>query len=193
MNIKSIIGTICIYVFAIGITTSANASLIFSIERVSDTKAKVTATGTLGSTFVEGDGDTISFQNPFNLEPIGFDNRSVFDTSTMQVGSLPISNSWIMAPDFSPANGTSWIYFTSNAQGSFAAGSAVSGTLEWMLPADLSLAAVGSTGIVTWGTASQGVETGTWTMVQAVPIPAAVWLFGAGLIGLVGLARRKKV
>lgn len=26
-----------------------------------------------------------------------------------------------------------------------------------------------------------------------VPVPAAVWLFGSGLIGLVGLARRKKV
>ena len=26
-----------------------------------------------------------------------------------------------------------------------------------------------------------------------VPLPAAVWLFGAGLIGLIGVARRKKV
>ena len=28
--------------------------------------------------------------------------------------------------------------------------------------------------------------------VSAVPVPAAVWLFGSGLIGLLGLARRKK-
>ncbi|RDH84488.1 MAG: hypothetical protein DIZ80_03140 [endosymbiont of Galathealinum brachiosum] len=27
---------------------------------------------------------------------------------------------------------------------------------------------------------------------NAVPVPAAIWLFGSGLIGLVGLARRKK-
>ena len=27
---------------------------------------------------------------------------------------------------------------------------------------------------------------------QAVPIPAAVWLFGSGLIGLIGIARREK-
>ena len=27
----------------------------------------------------------------------------------------------------------------------------------------------------------------------AVPIPAAVWLFGSGLVGLIGVARRKKV
>ena len=26
-----------------------------------------------------------------------------------------------------------------------------------------------------------------------VPIPAAAWLFGSGLLGLVGMARRKKV
>ena len=28
--------------------------------------------------------------------------------------------------------------------------------------------------------------------VEAVPVPAAVWLFGSGLLGLVGIARRKK-
>lgn len=35
-----------------------------------------------------------------------------------------------------------------------------------------------------------------WAMqsgdVSAVPVPAAVWLFGSGLIGLAGIARRKK-
>ena len=31
------------------------------------------------------------------------------------------------------------------------------------------------------------------TSISSVPVPAAVWLFGSGLIGLVGLARRKKV
>ena len=28
--------------------------------------------------------------------------------------------------------------------------------------------------------------------ISAVPVPAAVWLFGSGLLGLIGLARRKK-
>ena len=32
----------------------------------------------------------------------------------------------------------------------------------------------------------------TVTQVSTVPVPAAVWLFGSGLIGLAGLARRKK-
>ena len=29
------------------------------------------------------------------------------------------------------------------------------------------------------------------TEVSAVPVPAAAWLFGSGLIGLIGVARRK--
>lgn len=36
------------------------------------------------------------------------------------------------------------------------------------------------------------IGTGVYTDVSAVPVPAAVWLFGSGLLGFVGLARRKK-
>lgn len=32
----------------------------------------------------------------------------------------------------------------------------------------------------------------TYETVSAVPVPAAVWLFGSGLIGLAGVARRKR-
>ena len=36
---------------------------------------------------------------------------------------------------------------------------------------------------------SEPVANGQWTV---VPVPAAVWLFGSGLLGLVGMARRKQ-
>ena len=44
------------------------------------------------------------------------------------------------------------------------------------------------------GYGSIGGQTHTFllTNVSAVPVPAAVWLFGSGLLGLVGVARRKK-
>ena len=32
----------------------------------------------------------------------------------------------------------------------------------------------------------------TVTSISTIPVPAAVWLFGSGLIGLIGIARRKK-
>ena len=41
---------------------------------------------------------------------------------------------------------------------------------------------------VTFGTGANVIEVD----VQIVPVPAAVWLFGSGLLGLVGIARRKK-
>jgi hypothetical protein len=45
----------------------------------------------------------------------------------------------------------------------------------------------GFTSIQDGGTAMTGI-----VPVAAVPVPAAVWLFGSGLLGLVGIARRKK-
>lgn len=39
-------------------------------------------------------------------------------------------------------------------------------------------------------------QTADWTVtgiVSTVPVPSAVWLFGSGLLGLAGIARRKKV
>jgi hypothetical protein len=42
----------------------------------------------------------------------------------------------------------------------------------------------------TWGS---DASADSYTLnVGAVPIPAAVWLFGSGLLGLIGVARRKK-
>jgi hypothetical protein len=45
------------------------------------------------------------------------------------------------------------------------------------------------------GSTSWAGEERTWatfTPAAAVPVPAAVWLFGSGLLGLIGIAKRKK-
>ena len=48
----------------------------------------------------------------------------------------------------------------------------------------------------TWTFVSSGVVassgTGAFAQVSAVPVPAAVWLFGSALIGLTGVARRRR-
>ena len=41
-------------------------------------------------------------------------------------------------------------------------------------------------------TRASGATTSHLSVYGVVPIPAAVWLFGSGLIGLIGIARRKK-
>ena len=53
----------------------------------------------------------------------------------------------------------------------------------------LNFSATGLQGILdeSWGLDNVQVQ------VSAVPVPPAVWLFGSGLLGLVGIARRKKV
>ena len=40
------------------------------------------------------------------------------------------------------------------------------------------------------GADSIGIDNFT---IDSVPLPAAVWLFGSGLLGLIGIARRKKL
>ncbi len=42
------------------------------------------------------------------------------------------------------------------------------------------------------GGSTADLAIGTYS-IAAVPIPAAAWLFGSGLIGLIGIARRKKL
>jgi hypothetical protein len=41
-------------------------------------------------------------------------------------------------------------------------------------------------------TSDSGVTSGFFGGSTVVPVPAAVWLFGSGLLGLIGIARRKK-
>ena len=45
---------------------------------------------------------------------------------------------------------------------------------------------------ISWTDSLNGAGFGAEAVFSPVPIPAAVWLFGSGLLGLVGMARRKK-
>lgn len=85
---------------------------------------------------------------------------------------------------FANWNGTDFSQGTSAATGTVSnvSGNSFDYTLSW-------------TSLIVGG-AFNG-QTGTWTVsgtgtVSAVPVPAAAYLFGSGLIGLVGVARRRR-
>lgn len=62
--------------------------------------------------------------------------------------------------------------------------------LSGISPAFVDVPLIGYTG--TFDPANQLVQINNIS-VSAVPVPAAVWLFGSGLLGLIGMARRKAV
>jgi hypothetical protein len=67
-------------------------------------------------------------------------------------------------------------------------------------PPDNNVIAINEPGVIyidTWDPSGENLSQlgdgfATEVSVGVVPIPAAVWLFGSGLIGLIGIARRKK-
>ncbi|MGB5475145.1 MAG: VPLPA-CTERM sorting domain-containing protein [Gammaproteobacteria bacterium] len=93
--------------------------------------------------------------------PNGVGNHIATNTTTTNTLLLTGSSNFILG--LSTDGGTSWI-------------------------ADASVVALGANAYsVTFGTGANVIEVD----VQIIPVPAAVWLFGSGLLGLVAVARRK--
>ena len=116
-----------------------------------------------------------------------------FDSAVVQVDSVVIDPFWDFFPDGGgPAVGNVWpdigfdVFANDPATGTFT-----------IATINLTALALGSSSLVILGT-SEFFSTialldptridGT---VNVVPVPAAVWLFGSGLLGLVGVARKK--
>ena len=64
--------------------------------------------------------------------------------------------------------------------------------MEWLFFDSLFTADSSTTTLTFTGEFSNGVLGFAIDDVRAVPVPPAVWLFGSGLLGVVGIARRKK-
>ena len=93
--------------------------------------------------------------------PNGVGNHIATNTTTTNTLLLTGSSNFILG--LSTDNGASWL-------------------------ADASVVALGANAYsVTFGTGANVIEVD----VQIIPVPAAVWLFGSGLLGLVAVARRK--
>jgi hypothetical protein len=112
--------------------------------------------------------DTFSISDGIN----SIDNTNwtggLFRVGTDSSGNI---NSWFIWTTASPGSGISWYIETINSS---------SISLVWDF---------GRISTNAWAdTASISDAPGTWSV---VPIPPALWLFGSGLLGLIGVARRK--
>jgi hypothetical protein len=78
----------------------------------------------------------------------------------------------------------------SNANGSIAGNKPHNPFIDQTATFTLALAGATSSTVISDVIFSFGTQEGS--NVAAVPIPAAVWLFGSGLVGLIGIARRRR-
>lgn len=110
-------------------------------------------------------------------------------TGTIAGGTFTMTGGHTHINSCSPVSGTNFCAdalstpentFTSNISGSIALALGASGTFT---------ASYQSPG----GQVNNTYNLSNFTPAPAVPVPAAAWLFGSGLLGLAGTARRRKV
>ncbi len=180
MGIKSI----SLGVIALILSTSVKAAIVYDINRTIETG---TVTG-----FIETDGTlgvltsanitnwVLTLSSPTETTEINFANQN----QTYLAGAGTVATATQLAFDFNTSSG--WFLL----QGP---------TGFWCLEiAGCSVRGYGETMQLVGNTHTEYFHDGSATglimfaEVAAVPVPAAVWLFGSGLISLIGVARRKK-
>jgi hypothetical protein len=173
------------------------ADVLIDIERVSDTQAIVTGTGSINiGTTQTFNPHVLILSDPFGLEPPALSNAYVLSASTLSMGSVPFNFALACGTGPSCAPNTSILIGNLDFV-ALTPGDTFSGSLSLLLTAGTTLAAEGSTGVVYWGSVSGEVPVGTWEMtgVAAVPLHPLPLLGQMLLMGLVGfgfLAYRRK-
>ena len=169
----------------------------------------------------DGSGASVIQSGGLNTSVVGSvnsDGNGAFDYGTTPFLGTPWFATQVMANEIT---GSLQNWSGTSAAGSFsydytlAAGQIATGIyMDWGVTQDIAILAVFDCGVGTVGSFCSSVDTdgiaplGTVMQngpfagdnitfafegtVSAVPVPAAVWLFGSGLIGLIGVARRKK-
>ncbi len=172
-------------------TAVANANVIYPALDVQQLNADTGVTSTATGLTMDGTAFAIIYTNSSNWP--GFPDQNFSLTSdTTGSGTLSVGNGSILTATFSNLS-ISDLGFS--GVGTFAADLAYTGG---------SMAANLQTGRIEGGFSNATGPIGLGKpftadnltakigKVQAVPVPAAVWLFGSGLLGLLGMARRRK-
>ena len=197
MVVKSFMGLLGVVAFLVSL--SANASLIGSTVDGCLGPASSGCSG--GPTFDFFSGATETIDDPVieftNTQDLGV-NGSIVRSADFSGSSLTISNDGTdLVPNSLGFGGLIWSFDNINfadpdeiISGSTLTSEVGFSVLSYSFTSDSII-------VITDGYLVNDIEGQVFTAIfdiqtSVVPVPPAVWLFGSGLIGLIGVARRKK-
>lgn len=169
---RNIIQVLALGILLIGITSAVNAATINGSLGVGGSYGLSGNTLTLDSVLSSAASGDISLTVDF-FTPPGTINNGVIDIASF----TPITDVFVIG---------GWQFDMS----SLVVNDNTSEILTMSGTGSLSGNGFDTTSVV-WGFSGNTIGSSYSMTITAVPVPAAIWLFGSGLFGLVGLARRK--
>lgn len=201
----------------LGSALPAHAVLTIWVERRSDIDAVMHVSGLIDAASPGGNAHALALMDPFSTRPADTDNSWVMDESDLHAGAFlfnfanqagrciaqcpgtPVSPGVV----FDNSGRANTIYFGNNDLvfplpfpfQPIPVQTPLTGSMSLQLQNGATLAPVGATGDVYWGTTATmlglGVWVGTWSMTPAVPEPGTYALLLPGL-GLMAWAARRR-
>lgn len=159
------------------------------LQIIATVSIMLSATFANASTILTANNADVDFivYGDFNFSAAVFENEA-----NLNLGSILTSISFTTIPATPVSPVISFGQAMIAVGNSFVVGISTDGGMNWIADNGYS---GGTTGVVSFSSAGSVVDAGIVLVdvqqVASVPVPAALWMFGSGLIGLVGVARRK--
>lgn len=186
---KKVFYTIAVLMFFTAVQAHAGSvNVSGQIDYVTDNDATGITLASPVSLFLE-------WQNDALVDPVG-ESTVIFDPAFLNsmaftLGGLTITNDPLYG-DAPTAHFTDGLFDGFEMNWYSASIGGVSG-VNWSIFATTGIKSLDQTGSIFFEILDEGSVSGDWFegSLNPVPVPGAIWLFGSGLIGLVGIRRKR--